>query len=123
MMTFFPEHKRKPPDEQCMGWARLLMNAATGKHKAPKGRATVEGWARTLGALQKDHKPERVSKVLTWYCRHMSEDMVPVAFTAAGFVLKFSQIEKCMDRQEPSLEHTAQDVNLAARISQEYKFP
>jgi hypothetical protein len=64
-----------------------------------------KSWTQSIQRLNKNvDDPERVSRVLEWYCENIGKEFVPQAFCAETFRKKFVQIEQAMLRQQPLLD-------------------
>lgn len=70
-------------------------------HRKIKGQVRRDRWRVHFRRLrQQDEIPkERIQTVLGWYCGHIGEEFVPLAYSADSFRSKFIRIEQAMKRE------------------------
>src|SRR4051812_42423125 len=85
-----------PFDFEC---ATILADAVRGRTRMAV-RSRMTSWADEFAKLREldGVTQRRIRSALDWYCGHVGERYVPVAFSAQAFRKKFARIELARER-------------------------
>lgn len=75
---------------------------AVKKIERPVRRSDVRAWAKVLDDFLAETKepPEKLEKLMGWYCRHIGEEFIPQAYSGDGFCRKYAAISDARERYE-----------------------
>jgi len=78
--------------------ATFLRSKLSKKRKLIGNSSVLKNWANSFRLLRKEVGEEDLIEVLEWYCSHVGEEFVPVAYSASSFRNKFVRIQDAMNR-------------------------
>lgn len=78
--------------------AKVLRSCLNKKRKLIGKRPRIQNWANEFRLLRKDVEASIIKKVLAWYCNHLDDMYVPVAYSARSFRSKFVRIKDARTR-------------------------
>lgn len=114
-MTFFPTNEIPEKTESVdFRRAQKLFQALVKHNKNKSSRYNAPAWARAFLKLRNEAGPKTINAVLSWYCKNMGGEFVPVAYSAVSFRQKFSRIYDAMIRGNPGPEKVV--INPEAEI-------
>lgn len=107
---FFNSSQKDQYDELA---ASLLSAVLRARKCEPSAKPT--GWAKELRLLKLE--PERITKVLNWYCTVIGQPFIPEAFSGRAFRLKFFNIESKMPEE---ISEITEKEKIAFERSEQY---